>query len=307
MKRLLVTGASGLLGINLALQAAGRYQVIGSTHSQPLKGVPFEVIEIDLSQPGQAAHLLNLVRPDAVINCVALTNIDQCESSPELSACLNIHLPGELAEETARRGMHLLHISTDAVFDGLRGNYSEEDLPNPLSQYARDKLQGEQAVSTANPQAIIARTNLFGWSLLGSRSLAEFFYYNLSAGRKVNGFTDVTICPLLANDLSDLLLTMLEKELSGLYNTFSRETLSKYEFGVALAQRFHLDSTLIQPISVADSGLQARRSPNLTMQVSKLEAALGQPMPGLPAALDRFYQLSLQKYPQRLRNYASRA
>ena len=95
-----------------------------------------------------------------------------------------------------------MHVSTDAVFDGQAAATTEQDTPNPLSIYARTKLDGERGVAEANPDAIIARVNLYGWSLSGRRSLAEFFFNNLSAGKRVKGFTDVYFCPLLANDLA---------------------------------------------------------------------------------------------------------
>ena len=187
------------------------------------------------------------------------------------------------------------------MFDGQRGGYTEEDAPNPLSVYARTKLDGERAVLQANPQAIIARVNLFGWSLTGRRSLGEFFFYNLQAGKRVKGFTDVYFCPLLANELAQVLLKMLAAGLSGLYHVVSRECLSKYDFGVRLARRFGLDETLITAASVAQGGLKAARSPNLTLRNDKLAQALGEPLPSVSTGLEGLYTLYQQGYPQWLK------
>jgi dTDP-4-dehydrorhamnose reductase len=145
-----------------------------------------------------------------VINCAALANLEACEAEPVLAGKLNSELPEKLAKYVARGGARLVHISTDAVFDGRLGGYREIDTPNPLSLYARTKLNGEQAVLAANSEAIVARVNLFGWSLSGKRSLAEWFFNNLSSGNSMLGFTDVFFCPLLANDLAKMLLMMLE-------------------------------------------------------------------------------------------------
>ena len=299
--RLLVTGASGLLGLNFAVQAAGRYAVTGVVHHNELAGVPFEAIQVDLAQPHAAADLLERTRPEVVVHCAALANLEACESQPELAWQMNAAAPAELAAAAAQAGIKLVHISTDAVFDGQRGNYSEEDLPNPLGIYARSKLAGEQAVAQANPQAIIARVNFYGWSLNGTRSLAEFFYRNLSAGKNVNGFTDVHFCPLLVNALVDLLLKMIEKDLSGLYHVVSAESLSKYEFGCRIARLFNLDETLITPISWRAGGLQAQRSPDLTMRTAKLAGALGQNLPDQQAGLARFHELFVNGYAQKIR------
>ena len=305
-KKLLVTGASGLLGINLAfqVQAAGRYAMTGITHSNALRGAPFEQVTADLGTPGSFERILEATRPDFVIHTAALANIDACEKNPAVSRRLNAELPGEVALACAQHSVALVHISTDAVFDGQRGGFAEDDAPNPQSVYATHKLAGELALTAANPAAAIARVNFYGWSLSGTRSLAEFFFNNLSAGQRINGFRDVLYCPLLANHLADLLLELLEKGLHGAYHVLSREPLSKYEFGLRVARRFGLDESLITPLSVAEGGLVAKRSPTLTLSVAKLEAALGHALPGQAEGIEAFYQLFCAGYPQRVRQLA---
>jgi len=303
--RILITGASGLLGLNLALETTRRHTVFGAVNHHALKTDAFKVIQTDLLVPGAVEHLLERTRPDWVIHCAALANLDACETDPLLAQQLNTELPRTLASYVARSGARLVHVSTDSVFDGLRGDYSEDDIPTPVGEYSRTKLVGELAVAEADPTAIIARVNLYGWSLTGNRSLAEFFFNNLSLHKQVMGFTDVFFCPLLANDLADLFVRMLERKLSGLYHVVSSESLSKYDFGLRLAQRFNLDGSLINPTSVTQSGLKASRSPNLTLRSDKLAHALGEPLPRLSTGLDKFYTLYQQGYPHLLHNLAS--
>ena len=318
--RILITGASGLLGLNLALEAAGHglshlnqssaagwqagpergSTIFGVVNSHPLATDAFQVRRADLLAPGELERLLDEIQPDWVINCAALAIVDECEANPDLAYKLNAEFPAKLAAYVGRGGARLVHLSTDAVFDGKRGDYSEDDCPNPLSVYARSKLAGERRVADANPDAVIARVNLFGWSLRGQRSLAEWFFYNLQAGRQVMGFTDVYFCPLLVNHLGHVLLKMLAAGLSGLYHAVSSDCTSKYEFALALAQRFGFDRGLIQPTSVRAAGLQAARSPNLSLRSDKLAHALGQPLPSISTGLEQFYTLYQQGYPQRL-------
>jgi len=300
LTRILITGASGLLGINLALEIAKHHTVFGVVNRHSLKTSAFEVLKADLLRPGALENVLEVTRPDWVIHCAALANLEACKQDPVLAARLNTELPEKLATLVARSGARLIHVSTDAVFDGKRGDYSEDDAPNPINIYARTKLDGELAVRQANPQAIIARVNLFGWSLSGKRSLAEFFYYKLSAGERVNGFTDVFFCPLLVNHMAGVFLAMLEKGLSGLYHVVNRDCLTKYDFGLAIASKFRLDGALIKPVSVLASGLQAPRSPRLTLRVDKLEHDLGVVLPGIDSGIDEFYRLHTIAYPQRL-------
>ncbi|RME07352.1 MAG: SDR family oxidoreductase, partial [Anaerolineae bacterium] len=295
---ILITGVSGLLGLNLALEAARQHQVTGVVNRRLIHTQAFRVRQIDLLEPGAVERLLEETQPDWVIHCAALANLDACERDPQTARELNIKVPLQLARHVARGGARLLHVSTDAVFDGRRGGYTEEDEPNPLSVYARTKLEGERAVMAEDPRAIVARVNLFGWSLSGQRSLAEFFFYNLRAGRTVFGFTDVFFCPLLANHLAYIFLRMLDKGLQGLYHVFSPDCISKYEFGVQIAHRFGLDDSLITPTSVAAAGLEAQRAPNLTMSIEKLVRDLGEVPPSLSTGIERFYQLYQQGYPQ---------
>jgi dTDP-4-dehydrorhamnose reductase len=299
--RILVTGASGLLGINLALEASKKHEVFGSVNKNVIQSTAFTVLQSDLTDPGALSRILDQVQPEWVINCAALANLEACEAKPDLAQKLNSELPEKLARYVARGGARLVHVSTDAVFDGTRGDYSEKDQANPLSLYARTKYEGELAVLEANPEVIVARVNLFGWSVSGKRSLAEWFFNNLSAGNSVMGFTDVYFCPLLATDLAQIFLKMLGREMWGLYHVVANECISKYEFGVLLARQFNLDQTLIEPASVAKANLGAVRSLNLSMKADKITQELGEAPPSMSQGIERFYAQYREGYPDLIR------
>jgi dTDP-4-dehydrorhamnose reductase len=298
--RILITGASGLLGVTLALEAAKQYTVTGTTQTQKLSTQAFRVIQCDLLAPGAVEELLDKTQPEWVIHCAAMANVDACEANPTLAERLNAWLPKKLAENVARGGARLVYISTDAVFDGIKGNYTEEDTPSPLSVYARTKWHGEMGVAEVNPDAIIARVNFYGWSLTRQRSLAEFFYYNLTNGNIVRGFRDIFFCPLLVNDLGGILFDMLEKNLHGLFHVVACETISKYDFGLKLARIFSLDENLIIPSTSGEANFLASRSPKLTLLTSKLAGALGYSPPGIDQGLIKFYLQLQQGYPEQL-------
>ncbi len=305
--RLLITGVTGLLGVNLAWEAlqAG-HEVVGVAGSRDLPNAPFPVLRADLSRPGALTEVWRSARPDAVVHAAALAQVDACEKQPDRAERLNAQLPGEVAALARQNGVPLVHISTDAVFDGRRGDYTEDDLPHPLSVYARTKLAGERAVLEAYPRAAVLRVNFFGWSLSGTRSLAEWFLNNLRAGREMLGFTDVFFCPLLANHLAEVVLAVLAQGLCGLYHATGSACLSKYAFGVALARRFGYDPARIRPASVAEAGLSARRAPRLTLRNEKLARALGRPLPDWRQGLEKFWQQAQEDYPGRLRAWAQR-
>lgn len=300
MTRILITGASGLLGLNLALEAKPRYQVIGVVHTQPLLNPGFDTLQADLLESDVLPRLLDEARADWVINCAALADLDACERQPELAQRLNAELPGRLAIETAKRGTRFLHVSSDTVFDGVKGNYREEDAPAPISVYGRTKRLSELAVKAAHPQVLIVRPNLFGWGAKGDHSLAEFFYNNLSAGRPVQGFMDRLFCPLLVTDLAKIMLELFEKNVMGLFHVASSDHLSKFEFGAAIAKRFGFDPSLVQPVSSTSGNGVAPRSLNLTLKTANLARALGRRPPTIAAGINGLYEQYRSGYRDKL-------
>lgn len=303
MARILIPGASGLLGINLAMEAMREHEVIGVDRGK-LKSAPFRLFNTNILNRAAINSILDDAQPDWVINCAALANLEECEKHPELAAVLNVDLAAQLANACAERGIRFVHISTDSVFDGQKEDaYVEDDVPNPLSLYSQTKLDGEHATFTENPDAIIARVNMFGWSLPGRRSLGEFFVNNLSEGKNVNGFTDVLFCPMLVNVTARLLLEMLEKNLTGLYHVVGAQAMNKYQFGREIARTFGLNESLITPKSVEASELTAKRSHNLWLSTHKLSTALGHEIPPFSTGLTEFYTQFQQGYPQKIRSY----
>ncbi len=303
MTRLLVTGSSGLLGLNLALEAMSSLYVFGVDRGK-LASAPFKLIRKDLLDGSAVEAMLEAAKPDWLINCAALADLDVCEEYPERARLLNAILPQKLATASASRGISFLHISTDAVFDGRKnGYYTEQDDPAPLGVYAKTKLAGEQAVLIANPKAIVARVNFYGWSLSGRRSLAEFFFNSLTELKSVSGFTDVIFCPLFVNQLARLLIAMLEKHLYGLYHVVGAQAMSKYMFGVEIARKFGLREAGISPKSIMSSGLSAQRSHNLSLSSHKLSTDLSLALPEFSTGLDEFYTQYQHGYPQKIRSY----
>ncbi len=302
---LLVTGASGLLGLNLCLLAVDKGNTVtGLVNTHPLTGIPFHQEQVDLSQTPKALNTILSIKPDAIIHCAAVADLNLAERKPELAQQLNSELPGLLADAAYRESIPFIHISTDAVFDGETGGYDETDLPNPLSVYAQTKLAGEQAVLDANPEALVARVVFYGWSSSGKRSLGEFFYNHLREGEPINGFTDTYFCPLYVEDLSLVLLEMLTTGLNGIYHVVSPEAISKYQFGLRIARAFGFDEGLIKPIAASDIHRNAPRSLNLSLNARKIQFALGKVLPSVDEGIQHFYQRWKQGYPQKLQSYS---
>ena len=303
MTRILVTGVSGLLGINLSHEMMREYDIVGVDRGK-LVNAPFRIWKADLLDPGAVDAILNSVRPNWLINCAALADLEACENTPYLARALNTDLPAQMAKACRSRDISFAHISTDAVFDGEKdGFYTEEDSPNPLGVYSQTKLDGERAVLNENKNAIVARVNFYGWSLSGKRSLAEFFHHNLTNNKSMSGFTDVIFCPMFVNHTARILIKMLEKNLSGLYHLVGTQAMSKYQFGVEIARKFSLQEGEISPKSILASSLTARRAHNVALSTHKLSTDLGETLPEFSTGLDEFYTQYKQGFPQKVRGY----
>lgn len=290
MTHFLVTGVSGLLGLNFALAVDGKkHQVTGVANTTPMLWATFKNVQAELTQPAVVEELIETHKPDVFLHCAAMANVDACEANPQMAQQVNAELPGIIGEACNKHGIRLVHISTDAVFDGSTGNYAENDAPNPLSVYASTKLAGENAVLSANPDALVTRVNFYGWSAAGNRSLAENFVNTLAAGKEMMGFTDVEFCPMNVLDLSELLVEVAGMDLHGLYHLVGSEAMSKYEFGSRIAAKFGFNTSLIKPVSVKDSGLKAARSPRLTLSTEKIRTALARELPDFSNGLQKFF------------------
>lgn len=303
MPRILVTGVSGLLGINFSQEMMDRHEIIGMDRGK-LVNAPFKVLKKDLLATDALDSILDAAQPEWLVNCAALADLEACEDNPDIAKRLNTDLPRRLARACKARNIPFVHISTDAVFDGEKdGFYTEEDKPNPQSVYSKTKFEGEWAVLTEDPRALVARVNFYGWSLGGRRSLAEFFHHNLTNNKSMSGFTDVVFCPMLVNDTARTLVKMLQRGLSGLYHLVGPQAMSKYQFGVEIARKFSLHESEISPKSILSSGLIARRSHNLWLSTHKLSTDLGEDLPEFSTGLNEFCTQFQQGYPQKIRSY----
>lgn len=295
MAVILITGASGLLGGNLARDYSAQYDVSGVFHSHRIALSGVKMIGADLTQDELTRRVIGKVQPDLVVHCAAATDVDRCQRDEAWAYRLNVEMARSVATAAAAREASLIHISTDAVFDGRQGGYSEHSEPAPINVYGASKLAGEAAVRKAHPDALIVRTNLFGWNLRRNhRSLAEWFLASLVEGRVIQGFGDVSFSPILVNDLGDLLLELWAKGAQGLLHLGGADCLSKHQFGRELAARFGHDPASIRRSSVDQAGLVAPRPKELCLDSGKAATVLARPVPSLAGGLDRFAALATE-------------
>lgn len=298
--RLLVAGAGGFLGTTFTREAiaAGR-TVAGAFYTRQPAGsrTLARVVNVDLSRPAAARALLRDVKPAWVVNCAGFTSVDDCERDPERARLLNVELPQALATACAEVGAGLVHFSTDSVFDGNRGNYTEDDAPSPLNVYARTKLEGERAAIDALPDTLVIRTNFIGLSPARRTGLADWLAGRFESGQRISGFTDCVFAPLLANDLARTTMEMMTLGLYGLYHLAASDSSSKYEFARLLGAALGCDSDLVTPANVATAGFVAPRPLNTSLSSSRAESALGRRMASVSDAVAGYVALRKARGP----------
>ena len=273
----LVLGASGFLGsyAGFALDAAG-WAVTGVSR----KPVEFYPSVAPIEGLDGIPSLIQTGDWDVIINCVALANHEACEEKPDEARLLNMELPALWAAVAGENSARFVHFSTDAVFDGKSNEpYGEGDVALPPSVYGQTKLQGEQAVLAANSQALVFRTNFFGWSQSGEKGILDFFARGIETGTAMTGFSDYIVSSLYMGDLFELLVEAVKKEATGLLHLTSSTPLSKYDFGVAIAQALPGDVSLVHQGLLAEQSMLGNRGPNLGLSVTKLHGILGHPIP----------------------------
>lgn len=301
MARMLITGASGLLGANLVLDAHGEHEVIALYHRHAIELEGVQSISADLSRPGIAKELFDNLQPDWVIHCAADTSIDELESKPERAFRMNRDMAGKVAEAAQKAGARIVHISTDAVFDGWSGLYREGDPTEPVNVYGKSKLAGERAVQAVCPEALIIRTNIFGWNAQPKTSLAEWFIKNLLQGIPCEGFVDVYFNPLLVNHLCVIIASLIKSDLRGVFHVGSDQCISKYEFGVRLAESFDLNKELISAVEIETGSLQAPRPKNTCLDCSKIRKVINVGLLDLESNIGFFHELEQLGYVDEIR------
>lgn len=283
-----------MLGSNLAYYFRDKYEVLGVFNTHPYSPSWMRSEQADLTDPKELGRIMRAFCPDVCIHCAALVDIDRCEQQRQVAYEVNVVLTRSVADAIAASGAYMVHISTDNVFDGKKGNYVEEDPLGPLSYYAETKVEAEQVLK-GHPNCLIVRTSFYGLGVTFKQSLIEWALFELSLGRVINGFTDAISSNIYVGDLARILEVALEKRLVGVYHAACSDARSKYDFLCDVAKRFSFEPTQITPVSIDDFPFKARRPKNISLNVKKLATCIGLDIvPSSVDSLEHFYRDCLQ-------------
>ena len=280
-----------MLGLNMALQARQRYQVSGSYYTHPVAHDGMAAIKLDLASFEEAEKSLRRLEPDVVVHTAGLTSVEACEADPEMAYRLNVQLAEHTARVADRMGAKLVHISTDHLFDGQSPWKREQDTPYSLNVYARTKLEAEKAVLQGCSNALVVRTKFFGWGTPVRTSFSDWILQSLAQGRELTMFSDVFFTPILIDDLVDLILRLVERGATGVFNVAGGTRLSKHDFALKLAGAFSYPTDGIRSISVEGYPFTAPRPRDMSLNSDKTQSYLGVQMPNVEDGLRRLVDL----------------
>lgn len=292
--KLLVIGASGLVGHKVAKKAADAGDDVAGTYNSREADLGFPCAKADVTDADRIRRLVSECSPDAVVNTSALHNVDYCEQHPAESDEINASAVGVLARACTEAGAKLVHLSTDYVFDGAKDSpYSERDEPSPLSAYGRSKLAGERLVGGGH--AVVRTSVVYGWTpaeLAGIPSssgkginFALWLLKSLSSGKQVSIVTDQHATATLADSLAESLLKVAKSTESGTFHVAGADCQSRYEFATDLAKVFGHDAGLVSPTESARFAQKAKRPARSCLDSSRARRLLNLTHPSTRDAL----------------------
>jgi dTDP-4-dehydrorhamnose reductase len=282
--RVLITGATGLLGAEIVRQCrAAGWETLGTARTPPPDS---DYAPMDITDPDMVRAAFDAFRPEVVVHCAAMTHVDACETNPQEAYRVNTFGTEVIAAHCQRVGAACVYISTDYVFDGAKGApYHEYDAPNPLSVYGRSKYLGEQAVQALCPRHYVVRVAwLYG---VGRKTFPQFVLDAARQGQSPTVIADQIGSPTYVADVADRLLRLVQTDCYGVYHLTNPPPVSRYEFACALLEAAGL-SVPPTPLPMAQWQTPAPRPAYSALTSWRLPWAGVPPMPDWRDAMRRF-------------------
>jgi len=274
--KILITGSSGFLGKNLYKRLKKEYKITGIDKSRD----EYTDYSVDITDRKKIENLIKATRPDIVIHTAALTNVDYCETHREEAYNINVKGTKNLIDSLKNREAKFIFISSDYVYDGLKGNFNEESPTNPINYYGKTKLEAEQIVRRCKNYLILRPTVIFGWDERGKNFFMQLFR-NQKDNLPMKVPIDQKSNPTYINLLVEIIYKSIPKNLTGTFIATGPETISRYNFALKICNIFSFNKTLIMPVKTKNLNQIAPRPLNCGTNSSKIRKSLGMNFPSL--------------------------
>ena len=280
-KRILITGSNGLLGQKLVdlLRKQASVDLIATARGNNRLPVTegYTYASLDITVQEEVSDIFDQFKPDVVIHTAAMTNVDTCETDRDGCDVLNVNSVAYLIEACEKNGTYLCHLSTDFIFDGADGPYTEEGIANPISYYGESKLKAEQLLFTSKIRWSIARTVLV-YGIVPDMSRSNIVLWvkkSLEDGKTIQVVTDQFRTPTLAEDLAMGCWLLAKDEVEGIFNISGSDFLTPYEMAVMTADYYGLDKSLLQKADSSTFSQTAKRPAKTGFILDKAKKVLG--------------------------------
>lgn len=277
-RKILVFGSNGLLGQRLAehyIEDLNTDLLCASIEEKSIIG-NVQYLSADITERKIIGKIIKDFQPQFIINASAYTDVDKSETEKILAQKINVDGVANIANYSSIVNSHLIHISSDYVFDGREGPYTEDDIPNPINYYGRTKLAGENAIKKYDTRHTILRTNvLFGLGENVKSDFVKWLIEMLKNNKPVRIVDDQINNPTFVDDLVDAISRVVEYNKTGLFHVGGAEFLNRYEFALKIADFGGFDKSLITPVKTAMLNQPARRPLNSGLITLKAETELG--------------------------------
>ena len=291
MKKVLIVGCNGLLGQKAIIELTQKYELCGADLSSESIHKEISYFRMDIADPKTVEAVIQESEPDIIFNASAYTAVDRAEIEKEICYAVNVVGVQNLARICFKENIKLLHISTDYVFDGYKGNYNELDPATPINYYGQSKLDGEKAVLDSGCEFLIGRTAvLFGY---GHNIQSNFVLWVLTELRNDNSIRvvdDQIGNPTIADYLAYSCRELLEKEATGLFHLAGDKPISRYDLAIAVAKEFNCDPNFITRIKTSEFKQLAKRPLNVGLNGIKVQDTYGINMFSLNDSLKKLNQ-----------------
>jgi len=285
-RKILILGASGFLGSHLLETLSESVETIGS-YMNPKQKLSTNLHKLNATNYQELDSFIVRVAPTVIVNCVGLTDVEACELRPEASWKLNAAIPIRVAGLAKSMNIKFIHISTDHFYSKINSPRSEIAQLIPINQYGYSKLHAEKSILVNNPDSLVLRTNFFGHSNNGKKSILDFAISTLEGGHKINGFDDVVFSPVGIHEISRFLLSEFSERTTGVLNFASTRPLSKYEFMVMVAKARGFSESQVLRSEIRFSNLKVGRPSYLALDPGRLIKDLQYPMPKIENMLEK--------------------
>lgn len=272
--RVLITGGSGLLGLNWAASIKNTHNVTLGVHHRAVQLPGVATQPLSLESVDSFLENLDFIQPDYVIHAAGLASVELCEEKPDLAYYVNTELAGNVAQACALRGVQLAHISTDHLFRGDRPLLDEGMPIDPINTYGKTKSEAEVRVQDAYPEALVIRTNFYGQGPSYRQSFSDWVFSNLKMNHPITLFNDIFYTPIYTGRLVQIVHQLFERFATGTFHVVGDERVSKYDFALQLASTFSLDKKFISVGSVDSQHHRVVRPKDMSLSNKKVSKEL---------------------------------